>query len=108
MPLVFFLVFFLVLPQMKPVIVTPAVIVAFRIAGRHGLHRNLLGRRRAVAAADCRTSCAADRRAQDRAIPAAHVMSDCRTGRAADGAADYRTAIYGIGIHAGRKKQDDY
>ena len=98
------LVLFLLLSKMKPIVVTLAVVIAFRFAGSYRLHRSRLGRRCAGLASDCRAGCTADRGAEDCAILPAHVVPHCCTGRAADRPADYRAAIHGIGIHAGRKK----
>lgn len=98
------LVFFLLLPKVKPIVVALAVVIAFRFAGSYRLHRSRIGRRCAGLASDCRAGCTADRGAEDRAILPPHVIPHRRTGRPADRPADYRAAIHGIGIHAGRNK----
>ena len=98
------LVLILLLPKMKPVVVTLAVVIAFRFAGSYRLHRSRLGRRRAGLASDCRAGCTAKRGTENRAILSTHVVTHRRTGCTAERAAEYRAAIHGIGIHAGRKK----
>src|SRR3990167_9188179 len=94
------LVLFLLLPKMKPVVVTLAVVIAFRFAGSYRLHRSRLDRRRAGLASDCRAGCTTNRGAEDCAILPTHVVPS----RATDSTADCRAAIHGIGIHAGRKE----
>ena len=98
------LVLFLLLPKMKPVVVTLAVVIAFRFAGSYRLHRSRLDRGRAGPTTNCCTGCAADCGAENRGILPAHAVTHCCTGRTADRTAYHRTAIHGIGIHTDRKK----
>jgi hypothetical protein len=88
-------------------VIVMTIAFIFPVALGYPAHRGGLKRRISWSFPYPSTGTTTDRSAQDRTCLAAHLIPDCRTGCAAYRTTDHRTAIHGIGIHAGGKQQGD-